>query len=490
MITAVDFSNNWIKLVKADAAAGQPRLVTDAAARRFPDDMDDKTLRKELHKFVCSVLGAKPKEVISCIPRQSATIRFLRLPSADEKEIENMLEFQATKQLPFFKEDIIIGHKIIKIDEDGYSKVMLVVAQKAVIDSHFSLLNSAGLFPGFVALSSEAVFSLLLRSSAHGKKFLSQDFLCAILDVDYLSTELLISEAGNIVFSRAFSYGAAMLNGLNTEAGASRWAGGLIDHVKRTLMAFQKDRLKTDNSKAIKNIFVSGGVSEISKYIQNDLYKEFNVPVEYINALEDLGIVKDYKAAGEVVGEPVSFSGAMGAALDKDSLNINLLPGGLKAKLLLKQKWSDLARIYILCISILSCIFILIGSRLYYKQAYLKYLDKEMSAVKPYVDKIELLTQRLNIIKNQADKNNAPLETLKEVYNLIPKDMSLYALSFTENNNVVLRGTSRAMGAVFEAVSALEKSKHFKNVKLTFAAKRKMEKEEIVDFQVNCVLRQ
>jgi len=52
----------------------------------------------------------------------------------------------------------------------------------------------------------------------------------------------------------------------------------------------------------------------------------------------------------------------------------------------------------------------------------------------------------------------------------------------------MLRGYSKSMSRVFQTVQALEGSAYFKKAKVIFTDKRKVGQEEIIDFQISCVL--
>lgn len=482
----IDFSNGWIKIAEADARSGWMRIVNIFAVPLAGEaDVRDlsKIPQREFSRLLWSMLKAKPNNITTCIPRQSVALRFLKLPSSNQSEIEKMLEFQAARQLPFSAEDIVMGYRILSIDEDGYSRTALAIAQKSIVNNYFDMLNSAGLAPGSVCLSTEAIFNCFSRGVAGRERPDVDPYL--LIDVDYLFTELLICEGEEILFSRAVAHGANSLFNLDKESEVIDWARVLTSHIKHSLAAFKKE--KAAENKIIKKIFITGGVWKFFKYIQDELYGEFAVPVEYPDIFKNLDIAEEQ--ALEIRDKPISVTSAIGMAVDKGALKTDLLPKELKLRRLYSQKRAELMRFYSLSLSILILFFILSGARLYYKQSYIKYLDEQLVQMKPQVKEAESIIEKLNMAKNQADKDTAPLAILKETYRIIPQDMNLSMFSFGENKAAVLRGTSKTMSRVFEVVSMLENSKHFKNVKVAFANKRKIEAEELVDFQINCFLK-
>jgi len=469
-ITAIDFSSGWIKTAQARAGSGQPNAEFLADALEFSVEAENKVSRREFSKLLWSMLKAKPRVVYMCLARKYATVRFLRLPSADDVEIEKMLEFQAAKQLPFLKEDIAIGHKVLSVGQDGYSSVILVVVQKNIIDSQLSVMRTAGINPDFIYLSSEAVLNWFL-SDTRRRQALQPESLYILIDIDANSGELMICLNGEILFMRSLECGASALKKV---AAFNEWINILKEQIKISYTAFKKENAALE--KKAQKIFISGGISEFSNRIKQALQEEFNIPVEFYSASN----------AGNAA-KSVSVTNVLGAVCNTESLKINLMPRELKVKQLDKEKKDGLFRFYILLASLAACFFVMVTARFFYKQAYVSYLDGQLNQLKPYVQKAEFMSGKLKAAQQQSDKSNTALEILREIYSVIPRDINISNFSMNEGG-VAIRGVSKTMSQVFETVSALESSKYFKNVKVVFTNKRKIAQQELVDFQVACVL--
>jgi cell division ATPase FtsA len=396
-----------------------------------------------------------------------------------------MLEYQATRQLPFLKEDITTGYKILEVFPDGYSKVALVIVQKNIINNYYGLLKSAGISPDCFCLSTEATLSWFLNDVGKTEK-VSSDFYM-LVDIDYKFTELLICQGSNIIFSRAFAHGAGALYKLDTEIEISHWIKALTDEMYHTLKAFKKE--KAIDAQPVKRIYISGGVSNFSQQINKYLHTEFSFPVEYINALRVLKSSKDIDLPSGLIERPISFSSVIGMVSNKQDFKIDLLPKEIKERRSNRQKQLAITKIYILAAAILASLFVLASARFYYKKAYINYLDRQILQMQPRVEKAELVIEKTGVFKKQSDKNATPLEFLKEIYRVMPAEVKLSNFSFQENKAIVLRGSCNQMSVVFEMVPQLEKSKYFKNVKVAFTNKRKISNGEVVDFQINCFLK-
>lgn len=461
----IDFSNGYIK-VAIESGDGS----IDIKALEFAVEPENKASRKEFNRLLLAVLKAKPDTIYSSIGRQSATVRFLRLPSSDEREIEGMLEFQATKQLPFSKEEIVIGHRVLSTDEQGYSRVMLVVAQRNIIESHLSALKAAGIVPEYVCLSTEAVFNWFLSSGMN--KDIPKQSLYILADIDNIFSELLVCQGDQILFSRAFEHGAGALHKCGTSAEIALWAEMFKDHIKLSYMAFKKENVLPDAKAEL--IFISGGVTKFYDDIKARLEKEFNVKTQFCGVREP-----------EAAQYPVSLTAVCGMASPGADFKINLIPQEIRLKRALKKKKEELFKFYALCSAIFACIAVLAGARFFYKGMYLRYLDNQLLQLRPDVQKAEVLADKLKIIDAQVDRSGTALEALKEFYNIMPQDIKISNLSMNEGT-ITIRGASGTMSRIFEAVKILEDSKVFKNVKVVFTNKRKAAGGEIVDFQITC----
>ena len=71
---------------------------------------------------------------ILVIPRHLATLRFIELPSTELSEINNMVEFQALKELPYAKEEIITSFKNLGAYKKGFSYIMLAIVKRQLIE--------------------------------------------------------------------------------------------------------------------------------------------------------------------------------------------------------------------------------------------------------------------------------------------------------------------------------------------------------------------
>ena len=213
-----------VKLAAKKTAGSEERAIADAVKALIRD--------LKLHQFT----------LVVSLPRHSVTVRYLRLPSLNPVEIEEMTKLQAIKQLPYSKEELVIAHKILERDTEGYSKVMLVAVHRNVLDKYLNILKMCGLEPELVALSSEAINQYSAAANPLAKEDASGAI--ALIDIDLFFTEVQIECRGSLIFSRSLHHGLKNLEG---EKQKRNW----IEEIKLSFNTYAREKNSVDITKAV-----------------------------------------------------------------------------------------------------------------------------------------------------------------------------------------------------------------------------------------------
>ena len=96
----------------------------------------------------------------------------------------------------------------------------------------------------------------------------------------------------------------------------------------------------------------------------------------------------------------------------------------------------------------------------------------------------------IELAKRTLDAKKSSLNILREIYALVPPEISLGSIDVDENKQVVLKGRGFVMSDVFKFVKKLEDSPIFADVKASYTRTKK-EKEgdretEYVEFEIVC----
>lgn len=474
---AIEIADDTLKIIQAEG----PKKIAKISVRPLPAESDE--LKSAAIRQALSELNIKPANFVSSIPRNLTTIRNLRLPSVKDSEIESMVEFQATKQIPYSKEEIIIDYQIKSKDKDGFSDVMLVIVHQNIINKLLEVLRQADIEPAKVCLGSEGILNWY--RIARKKQEEQADIATALLDLDtnWINFEIVLKDM--LLFSRSFSIGKLprLLEAEDSQKEAFQfWQDRLIEEVRRTYATYKSEKLGPRFGK-----LVLVGEEKTAKELSQKIETEFNVPVEIYEPFENL-IVEENIKKGEILQQNISITSCLGIALAPASNRIDLLPAKLRRdRELQKKKKSLLLAVFLSLFS-----FLLAGSlfakEIYDKKKLAAELEERIKITQSNADALEDMSEKTKLIKKQLDFRGSCLDILYEIYNIVPAQVSIMILTFDEDKLVTLRGSSKNMNDVFNLVDTLEKSDYFQGVEVRYASKRKVKGIELTDFQIQCPL--
>lgn len=138
----------------------------------------------------------KAKEAVIAVAGQTVIVRHIKFPIMEKEELANAIRFEAERYIPFPVEEAAIDFEIISTDPAGEMEVMLVAAQKQLIESHITSLTAAGIQPIAIDVQPFALMRALglLSNQTPGTT--------VILDIGAGTTDLLIYKGGSPRFTR------------------------------------------------------------------------------------------------------------------------------------------------------------------------------------------------------------------------------------------------------------------------------------------------
>ncbi len=413
--------------------------------------------------------------LITSIPRHLVTVRFLKLPSAKESEISQMVDFQIERQIPYPREEVISDYQIVGVDPKGYSNVMLVIVHRDVVSRHLKILKDAGLEPRRLMLSSQAIASSYLATpSARAEP---KKGALALIDPEAQAIEIDILHRGRLVFTRGVSLQAP-------EPSQEGWQARLVEEVGRTLSAYEKEEKELKVARAI----LLGPIAKAGSLV-NALSKQLPIPVKSIKLLEELPIAKELSLhPGEAEVSKLSLAAVIGQALDSPAFGIELLPPKVRMERELVTKRRRLISAAALLIAILLLGSGIFSREIYQRERYLGWLKAEVRRTDPKAREVKAMMEKVRLIRGQLDTRGSAIDILSELHRIVPPESSLTIFIFDEKKLVTLRGTSYNMSDVFELIAILEGSPYFQNVEVKYASRRKAMGKEFTDFQITCPL--
>jgi len=495
VITGIEIGQDSIKVVQGISEWRKSRIKIITLLAEEIKNNDEKSAKL---KHIINNLKVKPKKVIACIPRSLVTIRYLDLPSISKKEIAHMVQFQAEKQLPYSKEELVTAFKVIESNKDGYSRVMLVLVHRDVINKQLELLGGLKLNPEYIELSSQAAASAFIKEHPGENK------VVAFIDIDIFSVDIQIIFNGKLVYTRNISLSEnrtqeflleEITKSLNSYLGERRIEkdrrieqdSNYKEEEKRKLenRRLRMERTKSPSAnrhdKNISSIFISGNVQPDSI---DKLSNAFHTPVEAFNLMNRLPVdEKILSSVGEYRG---SICSIVGLVSNFPEAVLNLLPDEIKMQKQIREKRKHYLVLASQCASILLLILGIFMRNIYDKQNTLKWLDIEIKKTNPIAKEVNKRAKRLRVIKKQIDTKNSCLDILHELHKIIPDTISLSTLDYQLNNTLKIKGQSKALSDALGLIDILEKSSCFKNVQLKSSNMRRLRNMEVADFYIQC----
>jgi len=467
----VEIGNDWLKILEYNSTLKGGR-VTRASLVKLVQIKEPVTIA--LSKAFKNLKLSK-QNVIVCIPRHLVTIRILEFPSTDPKEIDNMVTLQVGKQTPYSREEIIFSYRPIQVEREGYTKVMLVIARKNIVNARVESLQKAGIEVDKVAVSSEGVF-LWFNSSYLSEIKMSTDGII-LLDVDSNYSDFIVIHKGQFSYTRNILIGA---NHLLDEA--EKWTNKFVEEVAHSMELYHNEVRDVKIGK----IYLSGAAKNIAD-LSDPLNTQLSVPVELTDPFHKIKIHSNIRAFNEEECAYVSPSPLLGISIRSEDLLLDLTSGDLRL-----QKEMEHKRKQITLMGMLSGAIVLVGSlvllvAIYSKNIYLTQIKKQIARIEKEASYVERMREHIDLVEGRLDAKQRSINVLHEVHKLTPKDIYFTNINIEEGKRSILQGRAKATSIVYEFVGILEDSPFFAEVTNTYATKKKEEGEEFTKFEIVCM---
>jgi len=268
--TIIEITDYHIKLLQTQELRGKTWLVT--CDIETIDSHTEEYLLKHLKKIAFRHYIQSNKLTL-ILPRKLVILKQIRIPSANEEEIDKMISLQLINQIPYPIEDVIYDHYILDKEETGYTTIMIVIAHKVVIDRYLELLRKLGIQLNKLTLSSLGI-TRLYHFLKKPKGFDAKKSLL-LINIDTGHSELCFSYNNKLYFSRSIEYGSKDLNPTG--------AIGFVKEIQLTLHTYQEEGLGIE----IESFCILSELNE-SEILRQEIQKEFNMPCEIISFSEDI----------------------------------------------------------------------------------------------------------------------------------------------------------------------------------------------------------
>ncbi len=466
----LEVGNPWLKVVVLRSAIGTT-YVKALAVYQLSNGTDE-AIAKQVVDFLKSQKIKRAQNAIVSFSRNAVTLRNLRIPSANPSEIDDMIKLHVGRQVPYAKEEIINGYRIVGKDTMGYSKVMLAIVHRESVRRIFRILERAGLYTDRLELSSDGILSWLCLALKGIGGRTSESFI--ILDVDNTFTDFIISGVENILFSRVITQGREQL------VEQEKWPK-FLGEMKQTLVISQGEEIAQKPSK----IYLTGAGAGLEKLAAR-IEMEFNLPVEKVAPLGGLPLAKEVTLEPEGVLDQASCCALLGLGLDTQKKKINFVLPEAQIRKALREKTRDAI---ILGSSVMYLILMLCGiylERMHSKQARLDLIEERYKSMKEGVEVLDEKLERIRQIKSKLDTKTLAINYLLEVSRLLPGEILVTKIGFVKNDRMTIKGRTAQMSDIFKFITLLETSPYFKDIQSRYTTRRTFKGVDLNEFELIC----
>ena len=149
------------------------------------------------------------KNVASSVSGRGVVVRFVNMMKMDEDELENAIQYEADKYIPFELSDVVLAsQKLEEIKDSTMSeremKVLLVAVKKDTIEEHIDVIRRAGLTPRIIDVDAFALSNAFEMKERLGPKMATADKVDALVDIGSNKTSISVTKNLILRFSREF----------------------------------------------------------------------------------------------------------------------------------------------------------------------------------------------------------------------------------------------------------------------------------------------
>lgn len=361
-LIGLGIETNTFRVVQLKSSPGLP-LLTSYGSIKIPvgaavegEIVDADAISQSLSQLWRKT-GLREKRVIVGLANQKVVVRLIELPYMPKEELKNTIRYQASEYIPIPVEEAILDHQVVNesVTEAGerMMEVLIVAAQKDMVQNTIRAVEKAGLKPEVIDVSSFAIVRSLMSELSlipEEEELEAQEKATALINIGAGITNIVVVEESIPRFTRVISlagnnFTQSIANALSIsfdEAEELKVQLGLppleatkvdfskelaekapsvqevlkkeyskfLSEVKRSLDYYLA---QTTKAREIKRVIVSGGSSQLKNLVAY-LEKGLRVDVELGHPLSKVKIASHLNEE-ELIKEEASLAISIGLAL-------------------------------------------------------------------------------------------------------------------------------------------------------------------------------
>lgn len=465
-----NLSGNTLKFARARQTNAGLQFADFAAIET--QGMSDEDISKTAVEWLTKS-GISPTETVILIPAHFAITKDIEIPSQDDKEIREILDLQTMRHTPYSQEEIVTDYLNIGRHKESYTKLIFAIVPLNLIRSQIAVLARANAKIERIVFGPEA----LGQACPDLFRLERKDVLRTFIHMESKFTDFMTTVGNKLCYIRSIPIGYQHFS-----AEKDRFAVRFVEEIRKSLEAREGEGAPDQPEE-----YILFGVLPEVESLRETLSQALSRPVAVIPYWDYLPLASE-DLKNDLAQKKESFLDVASALLTLNNLKVNFIPQEIKMRKMFEQKSEDLVKIAISIVIILGMMCLWFAGRIYFKNAYLKNFKSRYEEDIKKADRLRRDFGRMEVVESFSKDINLPLEVLTELYRLIPPDVRFGAIKYGGEGKFSIEGNSRTMATVFTFITKLEESPYFEKVESKRTAKKKSGSEELVDFEIACML--
>ncbi len=469
-IVCINFDKGKLKIAYAKSLLHKVE-ITKLIIKDIKGLADDEIagVIKEIFKDI----GFKGSKVVYSVPSYFLINKNIEIPSRDSEEIKEILNLQAGRYTPYSREEIIIDYTVVGTYKENYTKILLVIIPRKLVERCLKILAESGLGIDRIVIAPEGIGHLYQQLSRNK----IEDKPVVIVNISDEHSDFTVLRKNKILFIRSIPFGIEYFLAKKKEFEVK-----FIEEVKESIKFYQSEEIDEEPHRFI----LTGAVKDYQD-LKTILENNLTLPLDVIPYYDVLPFTEEVRREYELERK-VSFLDVISPSLVLEKLLINVLPEETKLKKGFEERGKEIIKTGALVMGILILVCSILIGKVYMKEFYLQKIKDKYKSVNSEAEDLIKDFSKIKIIKDYLSKRGHSLEMLNVLYETIPDNIYLNHIRVSEDNQFSIEGTSQSMSTVFNFVKDIEKSKYFKDTKTEYTTKRKEDGKDLTDFKITTTL--
>lgn len=214
-VLGVDIGSQTIKVAEVKLQGGRPTVTALGMAQTPEGAVDhigihDPESVGSVLKQLCSSTGATVGDVVVSIAGQgSVLVRTLEVPSMNDSELKQHMDWEITRNIPFAESTVVSDYKAFPPEAGNAQNmdVVMAIAPQSAVDGLINLVKKTGRKPAAIDVEPLGIARTLVTSYANdfpGKS------VC-VVDIGHKTTAINVYKDGKLMMPRQVPIGGEMM---------------------------------------------------------------------------------------------------------------------------------------------------------------------------------------------------------------------------------------------------------------------------------------